>query len=143
MYRGKNLHPVPPSHRRDIHYKLVLNYCKMSFEIFSGLTSLVIATNEFSSIEHLVINNEISLNEFDRLLLYVPQLRRLSFGYLAGFRNSLIDRSSTILNYLTDVSLELYTANFTDFEQLVKDYFRQVQTLRITVYSTHFNVSNT
>ncbi len=50
---------------------------------------------------------------------------------------------SSILNYLTDVSLELYTANFTDFEQLVKDYFRQVQTLRITVYSTHFNVSNT
>jgi hypothetical protein len=133
--------------RDDIYQKIfrlpALKYCKMSFEIFSGLSSLSIATNEFSSIEHLVINNEISHNGFDRLLSYVPQLRRLSFDHLNGFRNSQIHKSSTILNYLTDVSLELYFANFTDFEQLVKDYFRQVQTLRITVYSTHFNGSNT
>jgi len=132
--------------RDDIYQKIfclpALKYYKMSIEKFSGLPSLSIATNEFSSIEHLVINNEVSFNQFDRLLSYVSQLRRLSFGHLDGFRNKRIDKSSIILNYLTDISLNLYSVNFTDFEGLVKDFFCQVQTLRITVYSTYFNASN-
>ena len=92
----------------------------MLFETLQDLKPLSIATNEFSSMEHLVINNKVSLNQLDSILSYVPQLRRLSFGLLNGWRNSRTHRNPIPLNYLTHVSLKLDYVSFNDFELLIR-----------------------
>ncbi|CAF1566917.1 unnamed protein product [Rotaria sordida] len=76
--------------QNDIYYKIfrlpTLKYCQLLIETLRYLRPLSIAKNEFSSIEHLVINNKISINQLNSLLSYVPQLHRLSIGYLDGYR---------------------------------------------------------
>jgi hypothetical protein len=105
-------------------------------------SSLPIATKEFSPIEHLIINNKISFNQLDNLLSYVPQLRRLSLSHLNGYQSSRIRTNSTTLNYLTDVSLGLYSISFTNFELLITDFFRQVQVLCITACIMQYPISD-
>ena len=39
---------------------------------------------KYSSIEHLIMNTRINLNEIGYLLSYLPYLRRLSINYLVG-----------------------------------------------------------
>ena len=107
----------------DIYRKIfrlpALKYCKLSIEIEEF--SLPIASKEFSPIEHLIINNKISLHQLDHFLSYVPQLRRLSLNHLNGRRSARMRTNLPILNYLTDVSLGLYSISFTNFESLVTD----------------------
>jgi hypothetical protein len=132
--------------QNDIYQKIfrlpALKYCQMLIETKQYLKPLPIATNEFSPIEHLVINNKVSFIQLDSLLSYVPQLRRLSFGYLDGSRNSRITKSSITLSYLIDVSLKLYSVDFNDFQVLVTDFFRQVQVLRIIVCFNQYRISD-
>jgi hypothetical protein len=132
--------------QNDVYKKIFrlpgLKYCQMLIDTRQHLLPLYTATNKFSSIEYLVINNKVSLNQVDSLLSYVPQLRRLSFGHLNGSRGIRIHKTSISLNYLTDVSLELYDVSFNDFELLVTNFFRQVQVLRIAICCTaYFNHS--
>jgi hypothetical protein len=114
----------------------------MLIETKQYLKPLPIATNEFSPIEHLVINNKVSFIQLDSLLSYVPQLRRLSFDYFDGYISSRICTNAIQLNYLTDVSLKSHSMSFNDFELLVIDLFRQVQILRIEIYSVYFSATN-
>jgi hypothetical protein len=121
----------------DIYYKIfrlhALNYCQMLLETSVNIRSLSIATNEFSGIEHLVINNKVSIDQLICLLSYVPYLRRLSIDHLDGFGFNRTQRNPIILKCLTNVSLKLHHVIFSELEQLVSDYFRQVQVFRIVV----------
>jgi hypothetical protein len=132
--------------QNDIYQKIfrltALKYCKLFIETEQPLEPLSITTNEFSSIKHLVINSKVSINELDSLLSYVPQLRRLSFDYFDGYISSRICTNAIQLNYLTDVSLKSHSMSFNDFELLVIDLFRQVQILRIEIYSVYFSATN-
>jgi hypothetical protein len=109
--------------QNDIYQKIfrltALKYCQILFETLRTLKPLSIATNQFSSIEHLVINHNVSLDQLDSLLSYVPQLHRLSFGHLDGSRITRIHMNSIPLNSLTNVSLKLDSVNFNDFELLL------------------------
>jgi hypothetical protein len=125
---------------QDVIYKNIfhvprLKYCQLLIETRNDPSSLPTPTNKFSSIEHLVINNNVWLHQLDSLLLYVPQLRRLSLGKLSTYGPLQRRIKSVRLNYLINVSLKLDSISFYDFESLTKDLFCQVQTLRITVYS--------
>jgi len=125
---------------QDVMYKNIFNlprlkYCQLLIETTKGTYSLPNPTHRFSSIEHLVINNQVWLHHLDSLLLYVPQLRRLSLGKLSTYGPLQRRTKSVRLNYLTNVSLKLNSINFANFESLAKDLFRQIQTLRITIYS--------
>ncbi|CAF3980194.1 unnamed protein product, partial [Adineta steineri] len=57
-----------------------LKYCKLSLGDGSAMTDgrLHIAYNNFSPIEHLIIDYNIHFNELFHILSYVPHLRRLS-----------------------------------------------------------------
>jgi hypothetical protein len=49
-----------------------------------GIESLPMSNNEYSPIEHLVIENTVYFDVIDRLLSYVPDLCHLKFRYLDG-----------------------------------------------------------
>ena len=56
-----------------------LKYCKLSTEMYwNNNDPLSVAIDEYSPIEHLIINTNELLYELDNLLSYVSQLRRLS-----------------------------------------------------------------
>jgi len=123
--------------KNNIYYKLfrlsALKYCQILIELLDCPKSFLVATNQFSTIEHLVINNKISIDQLEILLSYVPQLHRLSIGNLIESKLHQTKTSSISLNYLTNVSLNLHHVNFNDFEIIVKNYFRQVQVLKIAI----------
>jgi hypothetical protein len=127
--------------QNDIYQKIFrlsqLKYCQLSIPTLRRLIPLSIAKNEFSPIEHLVINNRVSLGQLNNLFSYVPKLRRLSLGYLDGYRASRTYTSSIALHYLSRVSLTLSSVNFDEFEQLIKDFFSQIEVLRIGNNTNH------
>ncbi|CAF1566164.1 unnamed protein product, partial [Adineta steineri] len=82
--------------KNNIFYKLFrlskLKYCQILIESLQCLKSLLVATNEFSTIEYLIINNEISINQLIIILSYVRQLRRLSIGNLTKSKHNRIEK---------------------------------------------------
>jgi hypothetical protein len=131
----------------NIYHKIFrlpsLKYCQILLETLRYPIPLPVATNEFSSIENLVIDNEVSIDQLHSLLSYVPQLRRLSISNLRESKLNRIDKSSISLNDLTNVSLKLHDVNFNDFEILVTNCFRQVQVLTISIQYIGFNGDGT
>ncbi|CAF0781370.1 unnamed protein product [Adineta steineri] len=112
-----------------------LKYCQISIELLQyPKSTLCVATNEFSSIEYLIINNEISIDQLTIILSYVPQLRRLSISYLTKSKHNRIDKDSINLNHLTNVSIRLLCVPFDQFEILMINHFRQIQVLSIAIY---------
>ncbi|CAF3171054.1 unnamed protein product [Rotaria sp. Silwood2] len=93
---------------------------------------LHISIDEYSPIEHLIINNEFDIHQLPVLLSYVPQLRRLSLGNLFQCSNEQIISCSIKLNHLIHVSLNMINITFDQFEILIKHLFFQVQVLYIT-----------
>jgi hypothetical protein len=111
-----------------------LKYCKLSLPPGRNTDEpLPIATNEYSSIEHLIINNNICIHELDSLLSYVPQLRRFSLQSLDDFWRNRTKVSSLVLNHLTHISLQLNRITFDQFQQLIVDLFPALQVLRISI----------
>ncbi|CAF1389491.1 unnamed protein product, partial [Rotaria sordida] len=117
---------------RKIFKLSALKFCKILFETKSNIDSLPMSNNEYSSIEHLAINNTIYFDALDRLLSYLPDLRQLKLRYLAGYKCKRTQLCPIELNYLSDISLKLVFIYFNIFEQLIKDNFHQVQCLRIS-----------
>ncbi|CAF1586584.1 unnamed protein product, partial [Adineta steineri] len=117
--------------KNNIYYKLFrlskLKYCQISIGLLQCPKSLLAATNEFSAIEYLIINNGISIDPLIIILSYVPQLRRLSIHYLTESKYNRIKKDSINLNYLTNVSIRLLCVPFNQFETLMINYFRQIQ----------------
>ncbi|CAF1483173.1 unnamed protein product, partial [Adineta steineri] len=83
--------------KNNIYSKLFrlskLKYCQISIELLQyPKPTLCVATNEFSSIEYLIINNEILIDQLIVILSYVPQLRRLSIHYLTKSKHNRIEK---------------------------------------------------
>ena len=116
----------------------MLKYCYLSIETTKYLRSLPIATKVFSSVEHLIIKNQVTLEQIDSLLSYVPQLRRLALHKLTESRNNRTNKSLIPLNYIRDLSLELEHIKFNDFELMIRDLFRRVEVLRIKANHTRY-----
>ncbi|CAF1483290.1 unnamed protein product [Rotaria sordida] len=112
----------------------VLRYCKVLLGIhyMPIVSSLPFATNKYSPIEHLVINNNLHLDTLYVILSYVPQLRRLSIPVLFEAVNKQRITFPIALNYLTYISLQLGFITFDDFELLIKNIFYKLQILRLS-----------
>ncbi|CAF4228360.1 unnamed protein product [Adineta steineri] len=132
--------------KNNIYYKLFrlskLKYCQISIESLQCQKSLLVAANEYSTIECLIINNEISIDQIIIILSYIPQLHRLSIGNLTKPKHNRIEKDSTNLNYLINVSLKLDSIPFNQFEILMINCFRQIQILNIVIQFIWFNVDD-
>ncbi|CAF1437534.1 unnamed protein product [Adineta steineri] len=111
----------------------VLKYFNVLLEtsLMPIVSSLSFATNKYSSIEHLVIKNNIELDTLYVILSYVPQIRRLSISELQKSEYKQNITFPITLNNLTYISLELNHFDFDNFELLAKDLFHNLQVLRL------------
>ncbi|UJR18408.1 hypothetical protein I4U23_005313 [Adineta vaga] len=119
-----------------------LKYCKLSFgeSYFTGI--LPMATYEYSSIEYLIINHEIYCDQLNAFFSYVPQLRHLSLNLLRGHAIIPNQSSSSVLKYLTHVSLKLSDlTKFDYFEPILIDFFPLIQVLNISADLDYLNAS--
>jgi hypothetical protein len=94
--------------------------------------SLPIATNQqFSSIEHLVIEHSCTFNELSAIISYTPQLHRLSS------KNALISNpnigiiSPTALSNLTHLSIGIKGVTFDEFEIFIRKMSSKLKVLYI------------
>ena len=94
--------------------------------------ALEVCTNQYSLIEHLVIGNDLYVDQFLSLLSYVPQLRRLSINSLTESWSEQDKVSANLLNCLTHFSLKMCHMTFDSLIQLMRELFRNVQVLHLT-----------
>ncbi|CAF4112902.1 unnamed protein product, partial [Adineta steineri] len=129
--------------KNNIYSKLLrlskLKYCDIIIKLLQCPKSLLVATNEFSTIEYLIIDNEISIDQLTIILSYVPQLRHLSIGNLTESKHDQIEKDAVNLNHLKSASLKLICVPFNQFETLMINYFRQIQVLSIATPFPRFN----
>ena len=109
-----------------------LKYCKLSFYTWTAAIPLEVCENEYSPIEHLVIAKSVRYDLLDKLLSYVPQLRRLSIESLTApwYGQEKVPRIS--LNCLTHFSLKC-DLSFDFLTKLIGDCFRTIQVLHLTL----------
>ena len=93
---------------------------------------LPFATDEYSPIEEFIIEYPVRHQNIDRLLSYVPQLRRLSLDD-ASLRGTNTGRKSVLLHCLTHLYLKLNDTSFNDFELWIKNFFCSIEVLHLYV----------
>lgn len=117
-----------------------LKYFQAKFEVGCYIVDVLpVPTNEFSSIEYLIIDNEIKLDILDSLLSYVPKLRHLSLNDLIESRQHQIQRKSTTFNYLSSASFRMNRTNFNDLELLITNFLSQISHLSISYKCSSLN----
>jgi hypothetical protein len=110
-----------------------LKSCILSLGNSRTVEGLPIAFENFSSIEHLIINDAIDLDNFVPLLSYVPQLRHLSIKCLFWcYDRTPLEMPSLALNNLRHVSIKLKRITFAQFEPYIRNLFHYLQILRIS-----------
>jgi hypothetical protein len=121
-----------------------LKYCKLSFEGSTDDGVLSVSTNEYSSIEHLIITNYIPFEELHNLLSYIPKLRRLSVYSLSEHWGK-TEISARLSNHLTHLSVNGGSVEFDRFEKMVMNVFSTIRVLYFTrdcnANSPYFNAN--
>ncbi|CAF0851843.1 unnamed protein product [Adineta steineri] len=110
-----------------------LKYCKVSLPERYQSNPLPFATNEYSPIEYLVIKHKVYLQNIDRLLSYIPQIRRLSLDNFVA-NNEYELNHPIMLNHLTHLFLKLDGLSFNNFKLLIKTFFSTIEVLHLSVY---------
>ncbi|CAF1520734.1 unnamed protein product, partial [Rotaria sp. Silwood1] len=135
------IHPIDYIQNPTIFYlKLFrlpkLKFCQISYETKQdNKEHLMISSNYFSSIEHLIINARFPIDELDNLLSYVPRLHRLTINSLKEFDRKQKDLCSITLKHLKYLSIKIDSIRFKKLEILFKYFFQHIQILRISTNS--------
>jgi hypothetical protein len=120
---------------RDIVYDSiirlpVLKYCKLSLDVLNQDFDLSLNENEYSPLQHLVIDTKCNLNELIELLAYTPELTRLSCQISTW--NSSLSNISVIPRHLNNISVHFEDSSFDEFEWFISNFSHQLQVLRIS-----------
>lgn len=114
-----------------------LKYCKITYRI-KDARGLLIQFNEYhqSSIEYLIINSRFRYESLKNLLICLPKLRHLSINYLfASNYYSEMEFNPIVLKDLKHISFKLGPLHFSEFQMLIKNFFKYVEVLRISTFN--------
>jgi hypothetical protein len=118
---------------REIFRLPVLKYCKVAFnECYSPQPLPMANNNELSPVIHLIINGCVFMSEFNTLLSYVPQLRRLSCDNLSELIDYPMPLKTFALNNLTHVSLKMKHIRFDQVKSMIQRLFSYIHVFRIS-----------
>jgi hypothetical protein len=128
--------PVDPGNLYSLIFRLpLLKYIKLSFKEYDGFILLPFATSDqFSTIEYLVIDHPFQIDQLVNILSYTPQLCRLSC------KNSRLESNGNYQNLvsirlpkLTQISLRECDISFDEFEIFIAKISPQLHMLRIII----------
>ncbi|CAF1146161.1 unnamed protein product [Adineta steineri] len=121
-----------PSRIYDRIFRLpVLKYCQISFKIKPNAILLLETTNKYSSIEHLIIRNDISFHHLDTLLSFIPHLRYLSCLNIFRLKDSPTNIRPIILNKLSHILFQMRHTTFDQFKQWITNLSHRIEVLCI------------
>jgi hypothetical protein len=86
---------------------------------------------EYSTIEHLIIDGDCRIDHFSAILSYTPKLRRLSCEYLFAIQSTPREVAMVPPN-LTHISVKDCDLSFDEFELFIFKFCPQLQLLSIT-----------
>ncbi|CAF3989158.1 unnamed protein product [Rotaria sordida] len=108
----------------------VLKYCKLSFELWNQYINLSLNNNEYSSIEHLIINTKYNLDQLNNFLIYTPNLHCLSCE-ISTLNSKQITMSIISMN-LINLYLKLEDTSFDEFEWFIIYFSHQLKLLHLS-----------
>ncbi|CAF1352675.1 unnamed protein product [Rotaria sp. Silwood1] len=109
-----------------------LTFCQVEYKTVPTQTDtnyLVIDATIFSPLQQLIINADFPTNSLDILFSCFPQIRRLSIDRLTSSTTKEI--KPIIVPHLKHVTLKLNNIKFNEFEQVMKNFFENIQILSI------------
>jgi hypothetical protein len=114
-----------------------LKYYKLSLSDYEETEiSMPISINPKSStIEHLVINHQCTLEELSYILFHTPHLRHLTCKRLAETDEVPTKEVLLTLLNLTHISITDCNIEFDKFEKFIKNISSQLRTLRLHTFS--------
>ncbi|CAF4243208.1 unnamed protein product, partial [Rotaria sordida] len=115
-----------------------LKYFKIKYQTINDQNQSINYFNKYnySKIEYLIIEGNLSTNSLNNLLYYFPKLHHLSINYLFYSHHDIQLYSSIQLKKLKYVSLKIYLIKFNQFEKIIKNLFYHVEIFKI---STHYD----
>lgn len=117
---------------RHIFRLPALKYCQLNFFDRTPFDTLALASDKHSCIEQLVFKHAADFYQLDRILSYVPQLRRLSLSFSMRIRGKHELGQSIQLKHLTHLFLKLGSVRFDEFERLVQLPFSTTEILHVS-----------
>ncbi|CAF4582832.1 unnamed protein product [Rotaria sp. Silwood2] len=108
----------------------VLKYCKLSFELWNRNINLPLNNDEYSYIEHLIINTKCNLDQLNNFLIYLPNLNHLSCE-ISTLNSKQINMSIISKNFVK-LCLKLEDTSFDEFEWCISCFSHQLQSLSIS-----------
>jgi hypothetical protein len=114
-----------------------LKYCKISLTEHLRFTPLPISGNQSSSITHLIIDNDCSMDHLNNFLSYLPKLRRLTCNHLSGSTDQQINIQPVVLKNLTHVSLKTENIDLDQIELFISKLCPQIQVFH---FSTNYHI---
>ncbi|UJR13138.1 hypothetical protein I4U23_000162 [Adineta vaga] len=110
-----------------------LKYCKVSLWDLYAADIPPCTTNDYSLIEHLIIVDEINLQQLNSFLSYVPHLRHLKVDLTQPSRSNSSNPPYYTLENLTHVSFTSdYTITFIELQELFINHFLFLEILNIS-----------
>ncbi|CAF3916317.1 unnamed protein product [Rotaria sp. Silwood1] len=109
-----------------------LAFCQVEYKTIPSQTDtnyLVIDATIFSPLQQFIINADFPTNSLDILFSCFPQIRRLSIDRLTSSTTKEI--KPIIMPHLKHVTLKLNNIKFNEFEQVMKNFFENIQILSI------------
>lgn len=121
---------VPRSIYSSIVRLPVLKYCKLSIGLWSRHIHLPLDEDEFSPIEHFIIDSKFNLDQLNDLLSHMPYLKRLSCEI--SISDSTQMNMSIVSVNLTSLSIKLEDTSFDEFEWFISYCSEKLQYLCIS-----------
>jgi hypothetical protein len=91
----------------------------------------LVANEQFSTIEYLVINHKCTIDELLSMLSHTPRLRHLACDNLVEFEYPIRTEHSIVLSNLTYLRFDAFFGDFDDFEMSMAKLLAPVQVLVI------------